>query len=99
MWVQPKDHQIVGNYLATIRRQAGVTQDELAAQLGKPQSFVSAYESGQRRVDILELMIILKALGADPKTTLAALIDHGGVHLKASKLAVFNKSDQTDDDG
>jgi len=31
-----------------------VTQRELASRLGKPQSFVSEYERGQRRVDVVE---------------------------------------------
>ena len=34
---------------------AGVAQDELAFRLRKPQSFVSAHERGQRRVDLLEV--------------------------------------------
>jgi hypothetical protein len=34
--------------------------------LHKPQSFVSSYERGQRRVDVLELMRIVDAIGGDP---------------------------------
>ena len=34
--------------------------------LSKPQSFVSEYERGQRRVDVVELLMIARALGADP---------------------------------
>ena len=39
---------------------------ELAQRLHRPQTFVSKVESGHRRVDILELLDILKALEADP---------------------------------
>jgi DNA-binding transcriptional regulator YiaG len=51
-WVQPEHHQIVGATLMAARRHANLTQVELAARLGKPQSFVSAYEVGKRRVDV-----------------------------------------------
>ena len=34
--------------------------------LSKPQSFVSEYERGKRRVDVVELLMIARALGADP---------------------------------
>lgn len=38
-------------------------QTELAARLGCPQSYVSKYESGQRRIDLVELEAICQALG------------------------------------
>lgn len=66
MWVRPEEHRAVGQALADLRRRAGVTQGEAARRLGKPQSFISAYESGQRRVDILELLLIVAALQGDP---------------------------------
>jgi hypothetical protein len=47
----------------------------LAAALGKPQSFVSAYESGQRRVDLLEFLAIVAALKADPVTVFAEIVE------------------------
>ena len=50
------------NLLRQIRVDAGVTQAELAGRLGVPQSVVSKYESGERRLDILELRQVCKAL-------------------------------------
>ena len=41
--------------LRDARSELGLTQDEVARHLGKPQSFVSKCESGERRVDIVEL--------------------------------------------
>jgi len=65
VWVETEHYKIVGACLAAARRQANVTQQELAARLGKPQSFVSEYERGQRRVDVIELLVISRALGFD----------------------------------
>jgi transcriptional regulator with XRE-family HTH domain len=66
VWVEPRDHKIVGEILAAARRRANVTQDEFAARLQKPQSFVSAFEAGKRRVDLVEFLLIVRTLGADP---------------------------------
>jgi transcriptional regulator with XRE-family HTH domain len=49
--------------LRQMRVDRGVTQAELARKLGVPQSVVSKYESGERRLDILELREVCKALG------------------------------------
>jgi hypothetical protein len=48
--------------LRRIRRDAGLTQEDLAAKLKRPQSFVSKYESGERRLDVLELREICSAM-------------------------------------
>ena len=49
--------------LREVRREAGLRQADLARSLGHPQSFVSKYESGERRLDLLELQQICAALG------------------------------------
>jgi transcriptional regulator with XRE-family HTH domain len=49
--------------LRQIRLDAGFTQSELAKRLGQPQSFVSKYESGERRLDLVELRHICEAVG------------------------------------
>lgn len=45
--------------LYQLRIAAGLKQAELADRLGEPQSFVSKYESGERRLDLVELRTIL----------------------------------------
>ncbi|MGE0522473.1 MAG: helix-turn-helix domain-containing protein [Variibacter sp.] len=56
------------------RRKAGLTQDELAKRLKRPQSFVAKYEGGERRLDVVELVAILRAMNADPVPFLRALL-------------------------
>jgi transcriptional regulator with XRE-family HTH domain len=66
VWVQPREYKHVGAALAAARDRAGLTQKQLARLLRKPQSFVSNYERGQRRIDVLELLRIVEALKGEP---------------------------------
>ena len=56
------------------RRKAGLTQQELADRLNKPQSFVAKVEGGERRIDVVEFLGVAQALGADPIALLRALV-------------------------
>ena len=49
--------------LRQMRLDAGMRQADLAQKLGEPQSFVSKYESGERRLDVLELRQLCTILG------------------------------------
>lgn len=49
--------------LRQLRLEAGLRQADLAGKLQQPQSFVSKYESGERRLDLLEIEQICDALG------------------------------------
>ena len=52
--------------LAQARKDQGKVQEEVANYLGRPQSFVSKYESGERRLDVIEFLEIAHVLGLDP---------------------------------
>lgn len=60
--------------LRQARREAGVSQTELARRLKRPQPFVSYIERGERRVDVIEFYAIMRALGADPEAAFSALV-------------------------
>jgi transcriptional regulator with XRE-family HTH domain len=49
--------------LKELRQSAGLRQQDLAERLGRPQSFVSKYESGERRLDVVDLIAVCRALG------------------------------------
>lgn len=51
------------NLLRQVRLEAGLRQVDLAERLGQPQSLVSKYESGERRLDLLELREVCEAAG------------------------------------
>lgn len=60
--------QVVANTLKEVRETAGLTQRELCRKLGREHSFVSKYELGERRIDIVEFYWICKACEANPET-------------------------------
>lgn len=56
------EYQRLCGFLRQLRREAGLTQVQVAARLDVPQSFVSKYESGERRLDAIELLHVVRAL-------------------------------------
>lgn len=57
--------------LKSLRSEAGLTQTEMANLLGKPQSYVSKYESGERRLDFVEVLEVCESLGVTPQAFVA----------------------------
>lgn len=51
--------------LKQARLDAGLTQTELAERLKRPQSFVAKYENGERKVEVVEFVQIVQAIGCD----------------------------------
>ena len=64
--------------LRDIRERAGLRQVDLADAIGRPQSFISEYEAGQRRLDLVELREVCIACG----TTLRKFTDEYERRLK-----------------
>ena len=53
--VYTKDYKEIIERLKTARIEAGLAQQEVADKLGKPQSYISRIESGERRLDVAEM--------------------------------------------
>lgn len=66
-------HKALISMLIEKREAAGLTQVELAAALGEYQSFVARLESGQRRVDVIELIVLAKILNFDAAETVKSI--------------------------
>lgn len=60
--------------LVSLRKSRGLTQVQLSRRLGKPQPFVSYVERGERRIDVIEFCVIVRALGADPVDIFAEVV-------------------------
>lgn len=54
------------------RLDAGLTQAKLAKKLNKPQSYVAKYEIGERRLDVIELLDVIDAIGGNAAIFIAA---------------------------
>ena len=60
-------HDLFVKLLIEARKNAGLTQRQAAERLGRSQSFVAQSETGERRVDVLELVDLLKVYGLRPE--------------------------------
>ena len=61
--------ELIQRFVA-VRNAAGLTQQAVADQLGKHQSYVAKVEGLERRVEIVELLQLAKAIGFDPMPVL-----------------------------
>lgn len=63
------------------RGEAGLSQAQLALRIGKPASFVGKYEIGERRLDVIELLVVLNALETDSSDFILNLSEQIPEHL------------------
>lgn len=68
-------HAVAARLMRTLRKKRGISQTDLAEKLGKSQQFVSYIETGLRRVDLVEFIVILRALEENPEEVFAAFLD------------------------
>lgn len=71
--IRSPQHAKLRELLVAARKKAGLTQQDVADRLGRPQSFVAKYEGGERRLDVVEFLQIAAVLGADPARIVRAL--------------------------
>ncbi|MCJ2057172.1 helix-turn-helix domain-containing protein [Methylobacterium sp. J-048] len=73
--LRSRRHRRLAELIARYRDAAGLKQSDVAKQLGRHQPFVSGIESGQRRVDLVELLDLAEVIGFDPHELLKELND------------------------
>jgi transcriptional regulator with XRE-family HTH domain len=72
-WVTSPSYQTAISHLIEARQQAGLSQREVADKLGKPRSFISKLEGRERRLDVVELIALARALGIKPGDLVEAI--------------------------
>lgn len=74
------EYEDLRDMLIEARRKSALTQAELAKAIGRPQSFVSKYEAGERRVDVVEFVRISSVLKVDPAKLIRTLRERMSRH-------------------
>jgi len=68
-------HKALLAVLVASRREAGLTQRQLAERLKMPPSVIGKIETGERRLDVVEFVAIAKALKMDPRVLFDRLLN------------------------
>ena len=68
-------HEALRAFLVERRDKAGLRQVDLAERLGRSQSYVSYVETGQKLIDVVELMEFADAIGFDPREAIERLAE------------------------
>lgn len=68
------EYKLFCKLLRDARVKAGLSQEEVAKSLTRPQSYVSKYESGERRLDVIEFVRVAKVLKLAPADVLKKLV-------------------------
>jgi transcriptional regulator with XRE-family HTH domain len=61
-----EQYNLLLSLLVSIREDKGLSQRALSKMLKKAPTYVSKYERGERRLDVVEFLEIVKVLEADP---------------------------------
>ena len=66
MLLQQRRKKLLLQILREARLEAGMRQVDVAKVLNRPQSYVAKIESGERKIDFIEVLEFTKALGLNP---------------------------------
>ena len=64
--LSPELYDDIVRLLVEARKNAGITQVDVALAIRRPQSFVSKYETRERALNVAEFIVICRIIGADP---------------------------------
>jgi transcriptional regulator with XRE-family HTH domain len=78
-------HKLLIGLLVEARRRAHLTQAQVAARLGRQQSFVANIEGNLRRVDVVEFLDLADAIGFEPSDLIAKLRKEKASHRRRSR--------------
>ena len=70
-----KKYERLCSLLVESRQAINLTQHQVAMKLRRPQSFVSKYERGERRLDVVEFLEVAEALKVHPSRLIDRLLD------------------------
>lgn len=70
--IRSTGHVALCEALTNARQAAGLTQASLAERLHCHQSLIARIESGERRIDVVELVVLARAIGVNP----TSLMEH-----------------------
>ena len=73
------------------RKAAGLTQHALARRLGRPQSFVAKYEGGERRLDVVEFVLLFGPSEAI-RSSCSGILSPTSYRLRAVKIRQNNQA-------
>ena len=65
---------VLAKVVVELRKKAGMNQRQLAAALEREQNYIARVETGQRRLDVIEWIQILRALGVDPEQEIVRVV-------------------------
>lgn len=74
--IRSSGHEALREALIAARKAAGLTQAELASKLKCQQSLIARLESGQRRIDVVEMIVLARAFETDTQALLALVEQH-----------------------
>lgn len=75
--VRSDPQQLLQELLKEARQAAGLTQEQLGRLIKRPQPFIAKYERGERRLDVVEFLVIAKAMKADAAQIIAKVSRQG----------------------
>ena len=67
-------YQVLRRLIRDERKQRGLSQAQVALALRRPQSYVADFERRERRIDVVEFLILAEAIGFDPLDLLARVM-------------------------